>query len=108
MGHQLRGFEREHGDSTASEMVLATERVARVRWREARLYFYVTAWEISTFNRGYCFQVAGRHQYRTIPIGLVDLETTQALSVVGNATAPGDDFPNRRFMIPMPGLRQRR
>ena len=88
MGHQLRGFQREHGDSAASEMVLVTERVARVRCREARLYFYVTAWETGTFNRGYCFQVAGRHQCRTTPCGLVDLDTTQALSVAGNATAP--------------------
>ncbi|HNS04180.1 MAG TPA: hypothetical protein PKM78_17550 [Anaerolineae bacterium] len=52
---------RNEGDYLSSDLILAAEELAHLRWPGERLYTYVNARKIKSANPGYCFKMAGWH-----------------------------------------------
>lgn len=50
---------RNESERLSSELILAAEEIAWIKWPGARLYTYVNAMKIKSTNPGYCFKMAG-------------------------------------------------
>ena len=50
---------RNEGDYLSSDLILAAEELAHLRWPGERLYTYVNPRKIKSPNPGYCFKMAG-------------------------------------------------
>jgi hypothetical protein len=66
---------RNEGTQRSSDLILAAERIALIRWPGQRLYTFVNASRVQSSNPGYCFQKAGwRKCGTTKKLGLVIME----------------------------------
>lgn len=50
---------RNEGDQLSSDLILAAEQLAHLRWPGERFYTYVNPRKIKSTNPGYCFKMAG-------------------------------------------------
>ena len=70
---------RNESCQRSSDLILAAEQLAWVRWPGERLYTYVNPRAIRSTNPGYCFQVAGWQKCGVTTKGLIVLEKLPGL-----------------------------